>query len=87
MDWPANCWPSQPKFFLQFTFSCNSLVHDPGLSLSNAMVTLFFASDSSYEVQKGDDDDDAFPNYKEGLGSSEWTKVVIRVPKLRKILI
>ena len=51
------------------------------------MVTLFFASDSSYEVQKGDDDDDAFPNYKEGLGSSEWTKVVIRVPKLRKILI
>ena len=49
------------------------------------MVTLFFVSDSSYEVQKGDDD--AFPNYKEGLGSSEWTKVVIRVPKLRKILI
>ena len=48
---------------------------------------LFFVSDSSYEVQKGDDDDDAFPNYKEGLGSSEWTKVVIRVPKLRKILI
>ena len=44
---------------------------------------LFFVSDSSYEVQKGDDDDDAFPNYKEGLGSA----VVIRVPKLKKILI
>ena len=34
--WYANCWPS-PKLILHFTlglqfrFSCNSLVHDPGL--------------------------------------------------------
>ena len=59
----------------------------PAKAFPMPWLHLFFVSDSSYEVQKGDDDDDAFPNYKEGLGSSEWTKVVIRVPKLRKILI
>ena len=31
----ANSWQTSPNFFQQFTFSCNSLVHDPpGLSLS-----------------------------------------------------
>ena len=40
LGWSANYWPSQPKFCptqftfgLQFTFSSNSLVHDPGLYL------------------------------------------------------
>ena len=34
------------------------------------MIATFFLYQTlaSYEVQKGDDDDDAFPNYKEGLG-------------------
>ena len=55
--WSAKSWPSQPNcilkftFDLQFTFSCNSLVHDPRLGISHthswlksSLFKIFFRS-------------------------------------------
>ena len=36
----ANSWQTSPNFFLQFIFSCNSLVHDPAPNIK--IMLIFF---------------------------------------------